>query len=137
MRKILAISLLALALPLGGCSDQLLKMKTTFTNVVSAIGSVKVKSKDAYIAINVFNAAEKSVTSYLNLPQCGKMPCRIIGSASALSPSFNAGIGARNDLRAWMDANPGTIADAGLYNTLKAATTALQKVMTTYNIGAK
>jgi len=54
-----------------------------------------------------------------------------------LSPPFNAGISARNDLRAWMKANPGSLADAGLYNTLVAATESLQKVMDIYNIGAK
>lgn len=135
MRKLLAISLLALSL--GGCAGELAKIETTFSNVVGVIGNAKINSKEAYIAINVFNGAERSVTAYLNLAQCGKMPCRILGSASMLSPPFNAGISARNDLRAWMKANPGSLADAGLYNTLVAATDALQKVMAIYNIGGK
>src|SRR6267142_1534954 len=133
MKKLLVIC--ALALSLGGCAGELEKMKTTFTNVIGIISNVKINSKAAYIAINVFNGAERTVTAYLSLPQCGKVPCRIVGSATMLSQPFNAGIGARNDLRAWMKANPGSLADAGLYNALVAATNSLQKIMAIYNIG--
>src|SRR5262249_7208940 len=99
----------------------------------------KVKSKTAYVAINVFNAAERSATNYLRLPPCtgvGNL-CRVAGAAEALEPPFRAGIQARNDLRAFMRANPGTLADAGLYNSLVAATESLQKIMSIYNIGSK
>lgn len=133
------IIILALALSLGACTADLQKFETTVSNAVGVIGSAKVKSKSVYIAINVFNAAERSVTAYLKLPPCtgaGTL-CRVSGAAEALDSPFNAGIRARNDLRAFMKANPGTLADAGLYNTLVAATTSLQNVMTIYGIGSK
>jgi hypothetical protein len=135
MKKLLAIGLLALSL--GGCAGELAKIKTTFTNVVGVISNVKINSKAAYIAINVFNGTERTVTNYLKFPPCnGSIPvCRVSGAADALDEPFNAGISARNDMRAWMKANPGSLADAGLYNALIAATNSLQKVMAIYNIG--
>lgn len=135
MRKIfISIALAASLASLPAC--------TTFQKIGQAIevaGDVKVKSKTAYIAINVFNAAERSATNYLKLPPCtgvGNL-CRVKGAAEAIDASFNAGIKARNDLRAFMKANPGTLADAGLYNTLVAATESLQNIMNIYGIGSK
>ena len=134
MRKLIicAIALLALT----GCAE-IQKAETTISNAIGVIGSTKVNSKSAYIAINVFNAAERSATAYLKLPRCDGVlkVCRMNAAAAALGPSFNAGIQARNDLRAYMRANKGTLADAGLYNTLIAATTSLQNVMNIYGIG--
>lgn len=129
---------LALSLSLAGCAG-LQKVETTLSNAVGVIGSTKINSKSVYVAINVFNAAERSVTAYLKLPPCtgaGTL-CRVSGAAEALDAPFNAGIQARNDLRAFMKANKGTLADAGLYNTLVSATTSLQSVMTIYGIGSK
>jgi len=134
MIRLLTIVLVALSL--SGCAG-LQRAETTISNAVGVIASTKVNSKSAYIAINVFNAAERSVTAYLRLPLCdGTKPlCRVNGAATALDGPFNAGIQARNDLRAFMRANKGTLADAGLYNTLVAATDSLQKVMAIYGIG--
>jgi hypothetical protein len=125
---------LALSLALAGCAET-----QKIENAIGVLGSTKVNSKSAYIAINVFNAAERSVTNYLRLQPCtgaGTL-CRVSGAAEAIDLPFNAGIKARNDLRSFMKANPGTLADAGLYNTLVAATTSLQNVMAIYGIGSK
>jgi hypothetical protein len=99
--------------------------------------NVKVNSKSAYIAINVFNAAERSATAYLRLPPCDGVikVCRAAGAAEAIDQPFRAGIQARNDLRAYMRANKGTLADAGLYETLVAATDSLQRIMDIYGAG--
>ena len=134
MIRLLTIVLVALSL--SGCAG-LQRAETTISNAVGVIASTKVNSKSAYVAINVFNAAERSVTAYLRLPLCnGSIPvCRVNGAAAALGPPFNAGIQARNDLRSFMRANKGTLADAGLYNTLVAATNSLQQVMAIYGIG--
>lgn len=139
MRKVLIAA--AIALSLGGCADfsaKLQKIETTVSNAVSVVASTKIDSDKVYIAINVFNAAERSVTAYLRLPPCGSGPklCRAVGAADALEKPFLAGIQARNDLRAFMRANPGTLADAGAYNTLTAATEALQNVMNIYGLGS-
>lgn len=127
---------LLLALSLAGCASWQ-KFETEVSNVVTVVGGTRVNSKSAYVAISVFNAAERSVAAYLRLPLCnGSVPlCRVPGAANALSQPFNAGISARNDLRAFMKANPGTLADAGLYDTLVSATSALQKVMNVYSVG--
>lgn len=138
MRKFLVSAAAALvALSLGGCSDTLTKIETTVSNAVGVIGGAKINSKSAYVAINVFDAAERSVTAYLKLPACnGSIPlCRVHGAAQALDQPFNAGITARDSLRSFMKANPGTLADAGLYSTLTAATNSLEKVMAIYGIG--
>jgi hypothetical protein len=134
LNKLFAIVLLALGL--AGCAE-IQKVETTLSNALGVVASTKVNSKSAYIAINVFNAAERTVTTYLKLPPCdGKTSlCRVSGAAAALDRPFNAGIVARNQLRVFMKANPGTLADAGLYNTLVQATSGLQAVMNVYGIG--
>jgi hypothetical protein len=136
MRRLIAVLAIA-ALPLGGCAE-FQKFETTVSNAVGYVASTKVNSKDAYIAINVFNAAERAVTAYLQLPPCGTghALCRKDGAAAALDQPFTAGIIARNNLRAFMKANPGTLADAGLYNTLTSATKTLQSIMDVYGIGS-
>ena len=123
---------LALVLSLGGCATF-----QKIDNAIGVIGQTKINSKSAYVAINVFNAAERSATAYLRLPPCeGVMKvCRAIGAAQAIDQPFRSGMQARNDLRAYMRANKGTLADAGLYNTLIAATNSLQNVMSIYGVG--
>jgi hypothetical protein len=110
---------------------------TTIENAYGTVAGTKINSKTAYVAINAFNGAESLVTAYLNLPQCGTGPrvCRTIGAAEALDQPFNAGIIARNNLRSYMRANKGTLADAGLYQTLVAATSGLKQIMAVYGIG--
>jgi hypothetical protein len=133
MKKLALIAVLGLGLTASGCA--------TFQKVENAVGVVggelKVNSKSAYIAINVFNAAERSATAYLRLPPCDGVikVCRAAGAAEAIDQPFRAGIQARNDLRAYMRANKGTLADAGLYETLVAATDSLQRIMDIYGAG--
>jgi hypothetical protein len=138
MKRIIIV--LTLAFSLGGCAGTLAKFRaaeTTVSNAVGVVGGLKVNSKSAYVAINVFNAAERSATAYLRLPPCDGQTkvCRAAGAAEAIDPPFRAGIQARNDLRSYMRANKGTLADAGLYNTLVSATDTLQKVMDIYGAG--
>lgn len=140
MKKLILALVAAGALVLGGCAQTMQEFKTfetTASNAIGVLASTKVNSKTAYIAINAFNAAERSVTNYLNLPLCtgaGTL-CQVAGAADALDQPFHAGIKARNDLRAFMRANKGTLADAGLYNTLRSATASLQSIMALYGIG--
>ncbi len=135
-RLVSLLAILLLGASLGGCAGELAKIQTTVSNAIGTVGGVRVKSKTAYVAINVFNAAEKSVTAYLNLPACNGAiaVCRIYGAADALDKPFSAAIAARNDLLAWLKANPGSLADAGLYKALVSATSSLQKIMAIYNI---
>jgi hypothetical protein len=133
MRKIIAGALVLLSLAsLPACQSI-----TALENAAGTVAGVKVKGKTAYIAISAFNASEKLVTAYLVLPLCNGTVtlCRKLGAAEALDQPFNAGIVARNQLRAYMRANPGTLADAGLYNNLIAASSGLKQVMAVYGIG--
>jgi hypothetical protein len=134
LKKLFAIVLLTVGL--AGCAT-FQKAETTLSNAVGVIASTKVNSKTVYVAINVFNAAERSVTAYLRLPPCDGVlkVCRTIGAAEAIDQPFRAGIQARNDLRSYMRANKGTLADAGLYDTLVSATKSLQNIMNIYGVG--
>jgi hypothetical protein len=136
MKKLLIAAVLACTVTLGGCAGEMAKIQTTVSNAIGVIGNARIDSKSTYIAINAFNAAEQAVTAYLRLPRCnGTTPvCRFNGAAAALEAPFRSAIHARNDLRAWMKAHPGSLADAGLYNALKAATSTLQKVMDDYGV---
>lgn len=140
MKKLAVALVSVVALVLAGCAQtmqEFQKFETTVSNAVGVVASTKINSRTAYIAINTFNAAERSVTNYLNLPPCtgaGTL-CRVSGAAEALDQPFNSGIVARNNMRAFMIANKGSLADAGLYNTLKAATASLQSIMAIYGIG--
>lgn len=139
MRRIFSAIAIASLLFMTSCVTDggLGSIGTSISNTVGVIAQTRVKSKSAYIAINVFNASERTATNYLNLPLCtgaGNL-CRVNGAAEAIDLPFHAGIQARNDLRAFMKANKGTLADAGLYNTLVSATTALNNVMAIYGIG--
>lgn len=129
MKKLIAIAMVSVSL--GAC--------TQLKNVVGQIENTKINGKSAYVAIQAFNAVERTTTNYLNLPGCnGAIAlCRQSGAAAALEKPFNAGISARNSLRAFMKANPGTLADAGLYNTLTSATSALQGVLNAYGINSQ
>jgi hypothetical protein len=138
MKKLITIAVLGAALTFGGC-QQFKDFESTVSNAVEVVAGAKVNSQTAYIAINVFNGLESGATEYLKLPACGTGPaiCRTRGAAAKIGPPFNAGISARNNLRAWMKANPGaTVADAGLYNTLVSATNALKDVMAAYGVTA-
>jgi len=135
----IAVTLLAILAvgPLAGGCATFDKFETSVKNFVGAVANTKVNSRDVYIAINVFNGAERSVTNVLRLQPCvtgGSSLCRPLGFAAAVEAPFNSGITARNDLRAFMKANPGTLGDAGLYNTLTSATATLQKIMDQYGI---
>ena len=136
LKALFAVAMLSLSL--GGCAGWT-KFETTVSNAVGVLGSTKINSKTAYVAINSMNATERLVTAYLRLPQCnGSIPlCRAPGAAQALDGPFNAAISASNDLWSFMRANPGTLADAGLYNTLTSAAAALQNVMNIYGVGSK
>lgn len=138
MRKIIAALVLGATLVLGGCTTAG-NIFTTVENAYGTVAGTKVNSKTAFVAISAFNGAESLVTAYLNLPQCGAIGvsklCRANGAAEALDQPFNAGIIARNNLRAYMRANKGTLADAGLYNTLVTATASLKQIMAVYGIG--
>lgn len=122
---------------LGGCQtwDQ---FTTSVKTTIDVIGGTKVSGAKAYIALNVFAGIETSTTKFLKLPACAPTStviCRPRGAAAEIEGPFTTAIAARNQLRAWMKANPdATVADIGLYNALTAATNALAPILSKYGI---
>jgi len=107
MKKLALAAVLALSLV--GCA--------TFQKVENAVGVIaqtKINSKSAYVASNVFNAAERSATAYLKVPPCdGVLKVWLAaGAAEAIDQPFRRGIQGRNALRAYMRANKGACAAA-------------------------
>ena len=128
MRKFIAVALLAVSL--SGCA--------TFQNAYNAATGSSVPGNLVIVAVNSFDAVEATATNYLRLPKCiaGGTPfCRSVTATAKLVPAIRAGRVARNNLEAFMQANPGALGPAGLYNALISATTTLQGVVNTYNVG--
>lgn len=121
---------LCLVLALSGCAD--------FRNAVSVLEGTAVSPAAVYIASNGFDAAEATATNYLTLPRCAVTSpalCRSPAATKQIIPAVRAGRKARDDLKAFLAANPGQLGPTGLYNALTAATGTLHGVFQIYNIG--
>lgn len=133
MKKIfLAITLAA---SLAGCA-QLQSFETGVKNAYSVITASAVTPQQAYIAINVFDGVEATATLYNKWPLCNGhvSPCRNPTVRQQIKKIVLAGRVARNDVKAYLRANPGKNLNITSFDDLKAATTALQDIITTYNI---
>jgi hypothetical protein len=127
MRKLFVLLLLA---PLiGGCAQ--------LKNVFDAATGASVSPAAVLVAGNSFDAVEKTTTNYIVFctanranPACANF----VTIRGELVPAVRAGRAARNNLEAFMKANPGVLGPAGLYNALQASVQTLQDVMTQYHI---
>lgn len=132
MKKLLIMLLIAPLL--GACA-------TTFgqelSNIYNAATGATVSPAAVLVAGNSFDAVEKTATNYIVFcsghrtnPACANF----ITIRSQLVPAVRSGRAARNNLEAFMKANPGALGPAGLYNALQASVQTLQDVMTQYHI---
>jgi hypothetical protein len=133
MRKIFALLLLAPLL--GGCATP---FGQEIQNVFNAATGATVSPAAVLVAGNSFDAVEKTATNYIVFctanranPAC----TNFITIRAQLVPAVRSGRTARNNLEAFMKANPGALGPTGLYHALQAAVQTLQDVMTQYNIG--
>jgi hypothetical protein len=135
MRKLFAITALALGLALGGCSTP---FGQKISGVYSAITGATVDAKSVIVASNIFDGLERTATNYLTLKKCnGSTPvCRDPGATKAIIPAIRSGRVARNNLQQFMKDHPGQLGPSGLYDALQASIGTLQSTFTQYNIGA-
>lgn len=117
---------LSFAVALSGCAQ----LKADY----DAITGATVSPTAVIVAGNSFDAAEATATNYLRLPKCGTFPCRSAQATKAIIPAIRSGRLARNNLEAFLVANPGALGPAGLYSALRTATDTLQQIFAQYNI---
>lgn len=118
MKKLWLIALLAL----GGC-----------TTLQLATGS-DVSPNAVYVAANTFDGAEAAATAYLKLPLCSanvSYACRTTAGVTAVVAAIRAGRTARNQLEAYVNANPGAVVPVSNYNALVTAVNTIQTYVAT------
>ena|SRR5882724_4087561 len=132
MKKLFAVLLLVPLL--GACSTPFAQ---NLENIYTAASGATVPPGAVIIAGNSFDAVEQTATNYIvfctahrSSPAC----TNFIAVRKKLAPAVRAGRAARNNLEAFMKANPGALGPAGLYNTLQAAVQTLRDVIAQYNI---
>jgi aspartate-semialdehyde dehydrogenase len=131
MKKITSlIAAVFLAVSLAGCAGFVQKVETA----VSVVTSASVTPQEAYIAINAFDAVEATTTNVLRVPLCnGTRPvCRPLGVREQINKTVLAGRVARNEVKAYMRANPGQSISIQSFSDLKSATSSLQVIVSTY-----
>lgn len=131
MKRILSILFMAFAL--SGCAawNQFTGEVKTAVQVAT---SAAVTPTQADVAINVFDGVKKTTANYLRLPICGRLPCRQSAATIPIKKAISAGTVARNDVKAFLRANPGANLNIQSIADLKAATAALQDIIKAYNI---
>jgi hypothetical protein len=114
---------------LGGCAS--------LQNTYDALTGSSVSPTAVIVAGNAFDGVEATATNYLKLAKCtgtNGPVCRNPTATAQIIPAIRAGRIARNNLEAFLQANPGQLGPGGLYNALTAATTTLQSILAQYDI---
>lgn len=127
MNRLVAIGLLALSL--GACS--------TLQKDYAIITGATVSTAAVTVAGNSFDALEATATNYLKLKRCNGTNgpiCRDPGATAALIPAVRGARIARNNLEAFLVANPGQLGPTGLYNALTASLNTLEAIFSQYNV---
>lgn len=127
MRMLFAIA--ALTLALAGCS--------TLQKDYAIITGATVSTAAVSVAGNSFDALEATATNYLRLARCSGSNgpiCRSPAATAALIPAIRSARLARNNLEAFLVANPGQLGPSGLYNALTAALNTLEAIFSQYNV---
>lgn len=131
MKKILPA--LALVTLLSGCAA-LQNLTNDVKTAYQVVTTSAVTPTQADVAINVFDGVKKTTTNYLRLPICGKLPCRQSAATIPIKKAISAGTLARNDIKAFLRANPGANLNIQSVSDLQNATSALQAIIKAYNI---
>lgn len=129
MKKFFA--LVALAAVLSGCAS--------LTKTWDIVTGATVSPAAVVVAGNAFDALEATATNYLVFCRSNRASATCIGYVKArkqIIPAVRSGRVARNNLEAFLSANPGQLGPSGLYNALVSSINTLQGVAAQYNIGA-
>lgn len=129
MHNLLRACALALALsPLGGCA--------AVSNLWNVATGQTISPRAVVVAANAFDGLEATATNYLKLPTCSAQTtvlCKTQAGVNAIVPPVRAGRQARNQLEAYMLANPGQPAPVTPYQALETAVSSLTSLFTQYN----
>jgi hypothetical protein len=131
MKKLLVLLLLAPLL--AGCGT----FGQNLQNIFNTVTGASVSPAAVLVAGNSFDAVEKTATNYIVFCTSNRanLACaNFVTIRGQLVPAVRAGRAARNNLEAFMKANPGALGPTGLYNALTSAVQTLQDVMTQYHI---
>ena len=127
MKKLVILCVLLL----GGCA-QIQKDWNIVTGATVSPAAV-------IVAGNAYDALEVTATSYLQFCKANR-PLAVCSSYVAarrqILPAIRAGRVARNNLEAFLVANPGQLGPSGLYNVLIASINTVQGVISQYNLTA-
>lgn len=116
-----------LFMSLGGCAT--LKLSTGSSVTPNAV----------YVAANAYDAAVVSATNYDRLPLCTantSLVCRTTAATKSVDAAIRAGRTYRNQLIAYVNANPGEVVPVSNYNALVGAISTIQTYVST-NGGVK
>lgn len=119
--KKLVLALCVSAMALASC--------TTISGIVNS----NVPAKTAFVAANAFNVVEASATGYVQYctPKPAPVGCNDAVIQTQIVPNINKGIAARSVLVSYLKA--GSTVDAGVYQKLLSATSALQSILAIYH----
>lgn len=137
MIRFLGALLLALALPLGGCSTI-----NSAGQAISSASQVKITKTQVYIAANAFNAVKATVTNYVLLPTCKagqtfvKNQCSSKALIARIVPAVRAGTANRDDLIAYIKTNPNSLGVSGLYTALTSAITTIKAALASEGVAS-
>lgn len=129
MKRIVLVALLALAIPLASCAS--------LTKTYDIITGATVSPAAVIVIGNAFDALEVTATNYLVFCRSNRTSPACSGYVAArkqILPAVRSGRVARNNLEAFMAANPGALGPSGLYNAVVASVNTLQTVVQTYAI---
>ena len=123
-----------LAISLAGCAGTLDKIDSFVSSATSVVNSA-VTPKDVVIAASAYDVAV-TATNYQRLRRCNGSNgpvCRDPALRKKIDAAVYAGRAARNNLKAYLRANPGiTTVRLADYDTLVAATKTLQDATAAY-----
>lgn len=125
MRKLIAASLVAMAM--AGCSA---------VKSLPTLSAVTINPTMVIVAANSFDAVEATASNYLRYCTPAVQPKGCSATAIAkIIPAIRSGRIARNNLEAFLKANPGQLGLTGDYAALLAATDTLRQIEAQYSIG--
>ena len=124
-----------LAISLAGCAGTLDKIDSFVSSATSVVNSA-VTPKDVVIAASAYDVVAVTATNYQRLRRCtgsNGPACRDPALRKKIDAAVYAGRAARNNLKAYLRANPGiTTVRLADYDTLVAATKTLQDATAAY-----
>lgn len=131
MKLKLVALIVGLSFALGGCA--------TVSKDWGILTGSTVSPQAVIVAGNAYDAIEASATNYLTFCKANRTVagCKgYVSARAAILPAIRAGRVARNNLEAFLIANPGQLGPTGLYNALIAAVNTMQDIASQYQINA-